>query len=94
MYRKITVAGNVYEYVVGRSHTKIKGLGVWPNSEIGEVRSVPQYCECCGEPLSHLYSSHVDPSEMTVTPAMIARKINGLLPKTPEDTFLTLRDGK
>lgn len=35
-YRKINVAGKSYEYVVGQTHVKIKGLGAWPKEEVGE----------------------------------------------------------
>lgn len=34
-YRKITVDGTVYEYVVGKQYLKIKGLGSWPRDKIG-----------------------------------------------------------
>lgn len=36
-YRKITVDGVDYKYVVGTSHVKVKGLGVWPKDQIGYV---------------------------------------------------------
>lgn len=32
-YRKITVNGKTYEYVVGRWDTKVKGVGLFPNRE-------------------------------------------------------------
>jgi len=34
-YRKITVDGKTYEYVVGRTHLKIKGFGLFATAEIG-----------------------------------------------------------
>ena len=34
-YRKIEVKGIKYEYVIGRSNTKIKGIGVFDNAKIG-----------------------------------------------------------
>lgn len=34
-YRKITVDGTVHEYTIGKTHTKIKGIGVFKNSDIG-----------------------------------------------------------
>ena len=34
-YRKIVVEGKTYEYVVGRSFTKVKGVGAVPNHQIG-----------------------------------------------------------
>ena len=35
-YRNITVNDKKYQYVVGKSHTKIKGVGVFLNEAIGE----------------------------------------------------------
>ena len=34
-YRKIEVDGNVFEYSIGRTHTKIRGVGAYPNGEVG-----------------------------------------------------------
>ena len=36
-YRKIEVDGKEYEYVVGRSNVKVKGVGSWPKNEVGYV---------------------------------------------------------
>ena len=36
-YRKIEVDGKEYEYVVGRSNVKVKGVGVWSKHEVGYV---------------------------------------------------------
>lgn len=36
-YRKITVDEKEYEYVVGKTHVKVKNVGVWPKEEIGSV---------------------------------------------------------
>lgn len=36
-YRKIEVDGKEYEYVVGKSNVKVKGVGVWGKHEIGYV---------------------------------------------------------
>lgn len=35
-YRKITVDGKEYKYTIGRTHVKVKGVGVWPKEEVGE----------------------------------------------------------
>lgn len=35
-YRKITVDNKQYEYTVGKTYTKIKGVGVFHNSDIGD----------------------------------------------------------
>ena len=45
-YRKITVDGNEYEYVVGKSHIKVKGVGVWPKEEVGEITVRKYGCDC------------------------------------------------
>lgn len=39
-YRKIEVDGKTYEYVVGKTTTKVKGVGVFRNSDYG----VPVEC--------------------------------------------------
>jgi len=35
-YRKIEINGVAYQYVVGRTHTKVKGLNAIPNNRIGQ----------------------------------------------------------
>jgi hypothetical protein len=87
MYRKITVNGTVYEYVVGKTHVKVKGLDIWPKEAVGKTVTVPQYCECCGEPMAGLYSSHVDPTRLAVTPRDVAQKIKAAIGWTVQDTF-------
>ena len=34
-YRKIKVDGTVFEYSIGKTHTKIRGVGAYPNGEVG-----------------------------------------------------------
>lgn len=36
-YRKIEVDGKEYEYVVGKSYVKVKGVGVWDKHAVGYV---------------------------------------------------------
>ncbi len=36
-YRKIVVSGVIHEYVIGKSHTKIKHVGTFRNDQIGVV---------------------------------------------------------
>ena len=43
-YRKITVEGKIYEYVIGHTFVKIKGVGVYIKEEIGE--ECDMYCRC------------------------------------------------
>ena len=77
-YRKIVVQGETYEYVVGRTHTKVKGLGVWPNEEVGRIHEKHEECECCGEPKSMLYPSKADlyiQKQLRVSPSDVARLI-------------------
>jgi hypothetical protein len=38
-YRKIEVDGQIFEYSVGKSHTKIRGIGSYFNAEVGYVIS-------------------------------------------------------
>jgi hypothetical protein len=90
MYRKITVNGTVYEYVIGKTHTKVKGVGAWPNTELGHMIIIPDYCECCGESMSELYSSHVDRKAIAVKPMNVAWKIKSVIGFTEEDTLNAL----
>lgn len=46
-YRKIEVNGTEYRYVVGLTHIKIKGVGVFNRTAHGEL--FDGRCECCGE---------------------------------------------
>lgn len=52
-YRKIEVDGVEYQYTIGKTHVKVRGLGVWSKEDIGD--SVAKQCECCGESLEHLH---------------------------------------
>jgi hypothetical protein len=70
-YRKITVAGVVHEYVIGSTHTKIKGLGIFDNDKIG-VRS-----EYSGRPKWQKGSTTEAYKKMVVTPAIVADIIAG-----------------
>lgn len=75
-YRKIAVDGKEYEYVVGRTHVKVKGVGVWPKEEVGN--RVAKNCECCGEPVDILYSEEKlteHDYDTRVYPSHIAEKI-------------------
>jgi hypothetical protein len=35
-YRKIEVLNTIYEYTIGRSYTKIRGIGAFRNDTVGE----------------------------------------------------------
>lgn len=34
-YRKLEVNGQVFEYSIGKTHTKIRHVGAYPNGEVG-----------------------------------------------------------
>ena len=34
-YRKLEVDGQVFEYSIGKTHTKIRGVGAYANGEVG-----------------------------------------------------------
>lgn len=82
-YRKITVDGKEYEYVIGKTHTKVKTVGVFKNDEIGSTnpRYVDPACECCGESMSILYPSEypIRHDDFAVRPADIVTKIKSLV---------------
>jgi hypothetical protein len=70
-YRKIIVDGNEYEYTVGKTHIKIKGMGVFPKEEHGIMQS--HRCECCGERLVDLYPNRSEKENCSraITPVHI-----------------------
>lgn len=39
-YRKIEVDGQVFEYSIGKTHTKIRGVGAFSNTEVGVRRQI------------------------------------------------------
>lgn len=58
-YRKIEVNGKTYEYTVGKTHLKIRGLGVIDKQSIGT--KIQEKCECCGEPNGHYHTGVITP---------------------------------
>lgn len=54
-YRKITVDGVEYQYVVGKTHVKVRGMQAVPAEHIGEL--FDNLCPCCGEPEYELYNA-------------------------------------
>jgi len=73
-YRTIEVNNKVYEYTTGKTHTKIKGVGVFLNETIGSMHEYDVYCDCCGEPESTLYNTPMR-SKLAVKPADIKEMI-------------------
>lgn len=39
-YRKIEVNGKTYEYSIGRTHTKIRGVGAYKNEDVGKEYNI------------------------------------------------------
>ncbi len=90
MYRKIKVGNQTYEYIVGKTHVKIRGIGAFLKSDVGQMTKIEDFCDCCGEPLTSLYSWHKNRTAVAVKPSDIARLIRKTLPQTPEDTYKAL----
>ncbi len=44
-YRKLEVDGQVFEYSIGKTHTKIRGVGAYKNEDVGNIR-MSSYCSC------------------------------------------------
>jgi hypothetical protein len=42
-YRKIEVDGQIFEYSIGKTHTKIRGVGAYENEKVG-YRRVSSEC--------------------------------------------------
>jgi hypothetical protein len=45
-YRKLELNGRIYEWVAGRDFLKVKGVGIWPKTEVGTLaasRKRPYY---------------------------------------------------
>ena len=76
-YRKIEVNGIACEYVVGKSHVKIKipgkGSHAFPIAEVGTCKEHVDLNECTNEIEVCGFTDY------SVTPYDIARKIKGLL---------------
>jgi hypothetical protein len=61
-YRKIDVDGKIYEYSIGKTHTKIRHVGAWKNEEVGALRQV-QTKECAD--WEHVNLLQVTPKDLT-----------------------------
>ena len=67
-YRKIMVKEKEYQHTTGKTHTKVKGVGVWPNHEVGSEH--PTDCGCgfvladCPNPNAVLRVTPVNIAEM------------------------------
>lgn len=48
-YRKIEVNGDIFEYSIGKTHTKIRGVGAYKNEDVGkEYQSGRCHCGSWG----------------------------------------------
>ena len=69
-YRKLKIENKTYEYVIGKSHTKVKGVGATENSKICSFEFhalTPCRDEACNcEPWEYVLLSHVRPSDIKI----------------------------
>ena len=70
-YRNINVNGQDYQYVIGRTHTKIKGLGAYRNEDVGQIQKYVMYNDITDE-----FETHED--GVIVRPSDVALMIKGL----------------
>lgn len=71
-YRKISVSGTTYEYVIGRTNVKIKGVGVFATKDNLEWFDHSPVCSCGEE-----YNCFADEGPMgyAVTPRIVRHLI-------------------
>jgi hypothetical protein len=76
-YRKVEQDGVTYEYTVGRTHVKIKGVGAFPKEQVGRTVNHNEYlhCECCGESMTTLYPNEPARDVIMVKPSDILATI-------------------
>lgn len=69
-YRKLEVDGNVFEYSIGKTHTKIRGVGAYKNEEVGKTVTrgiTPCGCKGCScDPYEFYDVLEVRPSDLAV----------------------------
>ena len=63
-YRNINVNGQDYQYVIGRTHTKIKGLGAYRNEDVGQIQTYMMYNDITDEFETHENGVIVRPSDV------------------------------
>jgi len=77
-YRKITVNGKSYEYVIGKTNTKIKGIGIFVNEKIAEGIAYYEECSCAAEGYENCYEGdpeYLRGDKSAVTPSIIKQLI-------------------
>lgn len=67
-YRKIEVDGTVFEYSIGKTHTKIRGVGAYKNEDVGKKVThgiTPCGCDgCTCEPYEFYDVLEVHPKDL------------------------------
>ena len=63
-YRKIEVDGQVFEYSIGKTHTKIRHVGAFKHEDVGKVVSVVMYNSLADEFETEYRSVQVRPSDI------------------------------
>jgi hypothetical protein len=63
-YRKIEVDGNLYEYSIGKTHTKIRHVGAFKNEDVGKVEYATLYNSLADEFETEYRSVQVRPSDI------------------------------
>jgi len=63
-YRNINVNGQDYQYIIGRTHTKIKGLGAYRNEDVGQIQTYMMYNDITDEFETHENGVIVRPSDV------------------------------
>ncbi len=63
-YRKLEVDGQVFEYSIGKTHTKIRHVGAFKNEDVGKVESVVMYNSLADEFETEYRSVQVRPSDL------------------------------
>lgn len=48
-YRKLEIDGNVFEYSIGKTHTKIRGVGAYKNEDVGQMQTAVWYNDLTDE---------------------------------------------
>lgn len=64
-YRKLEVDGNVFEYSIGRTHTKIRGIGAYKNEDVGNLyQNGTCSCGCGGCDYDIPFNLQVHPKDL------------------------------
>lgn len=73
-YRKIEVNGVTYEYTIGRTHVKVRGVGTALKEDIGRSTVITGYDDN-DDPVEH----RIDPNRIAILPGDVARWIKGMV---------------